>query len=270
MSSGKMDDFISEKWRKILAYNGLADFDALWNLEATWFEAPNRRRGGWSGVSRYEMKLPDGGVAAVFLKRQENHDTRSWRHPIRGVPTFRREFDRIMAYRRCGVPTLEPVFFGIRRQGRDQRAILMTEEMTGFRSLSDWVYGWETGTLPERGERMAIIVAVAALLQRMHAHHIRHGCFFPKHVFLRLDADGVAEARAIDLEKSRRHPLRIVCALRDLYSLNHYSLQVWTRTDRLRFLLSYLGIAHLTPAAKRLWHKVAAVSAKKNRDRAKG
>lgn len=267
-SKGNMENYVNEKWRATLAHNGLADFDSLWNLDASWFEEPNRRRGGWSGVSRFEMMCPDGEVVAVFIKRQENHDTRSWRHPLRGIPTFQREFERIMAYRRCGVPTLEPVYFGVRREGRDQRAILVTEEMSGFRSLSDWVHAWTVGAPPSRQERRTVITAVAALLRRMHEHHIRHGCFFPKHVFVRVGSDGRAEARAIDLEKSRFHPIRMVCSLRDLYSLNHYSPSFWTRTDRLRFLLDYLGIARLTSAAKRRWHQVAAVSERKNRDRA--
>ena len=263
-----MENYVNEKWRATLAHNGLADFDSLWNLDASWFEEPNRRRGGWSGVSRFEMQRPDGELVAVFIKRQENHDTRSWRHPLRGVPTFQREFDRIMTYWRCGVPTLEPVFFGIMRQGQDQRAILVTEEMRGFCSLSDWVYGRTVGKAPSRQDKKAVIAAVAELLRRMHEHHIRHGCLYPKHVFIRLFDDGHAEARPIDLEKSQYHLMRTHCSIRDLYSLNHYSPQFWTRTDRLRFLLEYLGVQRLTPAAKRRWYKVAAVSARKNRDRA--
>lgn len=262
-----MKDFISDKWRAILEFNHLADFDALWALDAEWFEPPNHRRGGWSGVARYEMSLPGGGKAAVFLKRQENHNTRSWRHPITGIPTFLREFSRIMEYRHCGVSTLEPVFFGVRAHGGDQRAILMTEEMAGFTSLSDLGHAWKSSGFPQRDVRKQIVVAVADLLRRMHDHHIRHGCFFTKHVFVRL-SEGQAEAKVIDLEKSRRHPLRMACAVRDLYSLNHAPAQEWRVTDRLRFLLCYLGTERLSPGAKRLWRKVAAVSARKRRQRA--
>lgn len=259
-----MKDFLNARWQAILAHNGLASFDALWQREADWFEPPNQRRGGWSGVARCELQLPEGGSTAIFLKRQENHGTRSLLHPLRGVPTFLREFKRIMAYRRCAVPTLEPVFFGMRMHGKDQRAILATEELAGFVSLDDLVKGWGGSGVPPRQERLRILEAVADLLKHMHAHGIRHSCFFPKHVFVRINADGSVEARVIDLEKSRRRPLRVMCALRDLYSLNHYSQTAWSRTDRLWFFKQYLGIDRLDTYAKWLWRSVAGRSAKKS------
>ncbi len=258
-----MEDFINERWRPILAHNGLDNFDALWELEAAWFEEPNHRRGGWSGVSRCELKLPQGGTAAIFLKRQENHGTRSLSHPLSGVPTFLREFKRIMMYRDNAVPSLEPVYFGMRGRGKKQRAILATEELAGFVSLEGLTGKWEENAIPPRAERLPIITTVADLLKSMHDHGIRHGCFFPKHVFVRVRSDNTVEARVIDLEKSRRRPLRVMCALRDLYSLGHYSSPAWSRTDRLRFFKCYLGIPRLNGYAKWLWRQVEAYSAKK-------
>jgi hypothetical protein len=87
-----MNDYTAAEWKGIFAFNGLRTFDDFWKLEAKWFEEPNKRRGGWSGVARCELKLPEGGKAAVFLKRQENHITRTFTHPIRGLSTFVREF----------------------------------------------------------------------------------------------------------------------------------------------------------------------------------
>lgn len=252
-----MNDYINEAWRSILVHNGLADFEALWSLEAKWFEAPNERRGGWSGVSRCELPHPDGGTAALFLKRQKNHRTRSFLHPINGIATFEREFERVMTCRTHGIPTLEPVFFGVRGTGKDQRAILATVALDGFVSLDDLVRGWMQLGVPSRSERFPYVVAVAALLKKMHAARIRHSCFFPKHIFVRANADGSAEARVIDLEKSRSHQLKTRCAQRDLYSLCYYSpSMVWPRTDRLRFLKLYLGIARLDASAKSLWRNV--------------
>ena len=156
-----MKDFIAEPWRSILAYNGLSDFESIWMLEAKWFEEPNHRRGGWSGVSRCELNLPNGGSAAIFLKRQENHGTPSWQHPVQGVPTFLREFNRIMNYRSKGIPTLEPVYFGTRRVGKDQRAILITEELSGFVSLEDRVQFWlKEGAPPRREQRSYICLSI--------------------------------------------------------------------------------------------------------------
>lgn len=259
-----MQDYVNERWRAILAHNGLSGFDDLWKLEARWFEEPNRRRGGWSGVSRCELALPDGGTRAIFLKRQENHPTFSWRHPIIGMPTFEREFDRIVHYRACGIPTLEPVYFGTRQDGQDQRAILATEELTGFVSMEDRVQRWLRNGAPPRAVRLRLLGAVAALLRKMHDHGIQHNCFFPKHVFTRINEDGSVDARVIDLEKSRWRPARTICALRDLYSLVRPSL-CWSRSDRLWFLKAYLRIEHLTPYAKWLWRHIEARSLRKNR-----
>lgn len=108
-----MTDFANDTWRAVLARNGLDGFDALWNLEVPWFEPPNRRRGGWSGVARCELEDAAGQRRGVFLKRQENHKTFSWRHPFKGIPTFLREFRLIRRYRAGGVPTLDPVYFAV-------------------------------------------------------------------------------------------------------------------------------------------------------------
>jgi len=259
-----MKDFINERWRPVLARNGLADFDALWLHKAAWFEEPNARRGGWSGVTRCELAPHEGGALAVFLKRQENHGTPSLRHPLQGEPTFRREFRCIMRYRACGIPTPEPVFFGMRRSAGGHRAILVTEELTGFLSLEERVGRWLAHGAPTRPIRIRHIEAVAALLRTMHRHGIQHNCFFPKHVFTRAASDGRVEARVIDLEKSRWRPLKTLCALRDLDTLNRYS-QGWSRCDRMRFFKAYMQTDRLTPYAKWLWRAVASRSLRKSR-----
>lgn len=261
-----MKDFVNDRWRSILAFNGLSEFDALWTLEASWFEDPNHRRGGWSGVSRCELKLPDGGSCAIFLKRQENHKARLWSHPVHGAPTFLREFNHIMHYRKCGIPTLEPVYFGMRKVGKDDRAILITEELTGFVSMEDRVQVWRKEGAPIRRLRLSMLAEIAKLLKNMHVHGVQHNCFFPKHVFVRVNSDASVEARVIDLEKSRWRPSKTVCAIRDLYTLNYHSM-CWSRTDRLWFFMHYLGIAHLTPYAKWLWRTVSARSLRKRRIR---
>lgn len=260
-----MRDYIaSERWQTVLTLNGLHDFDAIWKLEAPWLEPPSRRRGGWSGVSRCELSLPDGGVCTVFLKRQENYTAWMWAHPWRGAPTFLREFKGIMHYRACGIPTLEPVYFAVRAAGKDRRAILITEEMTGFVSGQHVVERWLQAGAPARVERRRTLCAVAALLRRMHAHGIQHRCFFPKHVFIGADSDGAAAVRVIDLEKSRWRPFKCLCALRDLYTLNYRSL-CWSRSDRLWFLLSYLQIARPNGYARWLWRRIAASSSRRSR-----
>ncbi len=262
-----MKDYINERWQYILRHNGLSDFDALWQLDAPWFEAPNYRRDGWSGVSRYELTLPEGGTGIIFIKRQENHRARLWSHPIRGAPTFLREFRNIIHYHSRGIPTLEPVYFAMRKVGSDHRAILITEALTEFVSIEDRVQRWLKHGAPMRPIRLSILAAVAGVLRNMHAHGIQQNCFLPKHVFTRVNADGSVDVRIIDLEKSRWRPSKTLCAIRDLYTLNYNSL-CWSRSDRLWFYMQYLNIPCLTPYAKWLWRNIAARSFRKNRIKA--
>jgi hypothetical protein len=246
-----MNDYIAPEWQRIFAFNGLHTFDDLWKLEAKWFEEPNQRRGGWSGVARCELKLPEGGTARVFLKRQENHTTRTLGHPVRGIPTFVREFRQILRYREHGIPSLTPLYFACRRQNANLCAVLLTEELVGFRSLEDLARDWKNTPAQTRH---AIIRAVAQLLRQIHSYGLMHNCFYPKHVFLRIGVSGGIEARVIDLEKTKWRPFGFDRNFRDMRRLNGPR---WSRADRVRFFREYLGISKLTPAAKQKWRRIA-------------
>ena len=174
-----MRDYIAEKWKPALEQNNLRTFDDFWNLKTGWFEPPNKGRGGWSGVARCELNHPVGGTSCVFLKRQENYITRNWRHPFRGVPTLRREFLNILRYRARGIPTLTPVYYAERRIGRNRQAVLVTEELAGFRSLRDCVREWERSGWPPRETKLQIIETVADTLRAIHRSHLRHKSFSP-------------------------------------------------------------------------------------------
>jgi hypothetical protein len=260
-----MANYVNESWRQVLDLNQLGNFDALWQLQAGWFEPPNQRRGGWSGVARYELPKTDDQPRVIFLKRQENHKCNSWRHPIAGIPTFQREFERIQHFRACGVPTLEPVYFAMERTAGGHRAILATAELTGYSSLEDWVRQWQESGPPPPAIRRRLIAKIADLARTMHVHRIQHNCFYPKHIFVRIAPDGDVDARVIDLEKSRWQPSIYRCTLRDLDTLNRQLQRVTRRSDRLRLILAYLQTDRLTPQAKQLWRKLVAMAAKKRR-----
>lgn len=63
-----MKHYIAEEWRDILVFNDLDSYEKVWALDAEWFEEPNYGRGGWSGVSRIELKLPLGWVSWGVFK----------------------------------------------------------------------------------------------------------------------------------------------------------------------------------------------------------
>ncbi len=244
-----MRDFIAADWKSTLEAGGLADFEALWKLETDWFEPPNQRRGGWSGVARFALRRPDGSRISFFLKRQQDHLHRDLLHPV-GEPTFAREWRNIQAYRQAGIPTLEPVYYAERRQEGHRRAILISLELTGYRSLQEILADWRLYGSPPWPERRALLQAVADLVRAMHARHLQHNSLYPKHVFLKADGPHWL-ARVIDLEKSKRRWRRQDCQVRDLSTLTRYA-EGFSRSDRLRFYLFYRSEPGLTPKGKRL------------------
>ena len=256
-----MKDYINKDWSAILQQNGLNSFDDIWRLDTDWFEPPNKRRGGWSGVSRFELETADHNRVAAFLKRQENHFSRTLLHPFKGIPTFVRELRNILRLMKRDIPTLDPIYLAQRKIDGVQRAILMTEELTGFRSLQDFMLQWQTEGWPDRELRQNLMRAVAGLMRRMNQQHMQHNCFYPKHIFLKFTDDKI-DIRIIDLEKAKWRPLTIMATLRDLYTLNRHT-PTWSRTDRLRFFLLYLQIDALTPRARRIWRQIARRTIKK-------
>jgi hypothetical protein len=216
-----MQDFVAPADRPVLERHGLADFEALWNLPLDRVEEPNVGRGGWSSVFR--LKLDGRGY---FLKRQRNHQTRSLAKPF-GEPTFAREFHNIRRFEALGVPAVTAAFFARRRKaGTDDRAVLLTHALDGWHALEHWLADWPSH--PE-AVRASLLAACGKIAHALLAAKMVHGCFYPKHVFLREHGSGF-EARLIDLEKA--HPLS------------------WRRRDRCRDLDQFLRHAPGLSAAE--------------------
>jgi hypothetical protein len=96
-------------------------FDAFWRNNSPWFEAPNIRRGGWSGVVKCVVDS-FGQPQKVFIKRQENHVTKTLMHPIKGIPTFLREYRNIQSLNAKNIPTLDVLYF----ETKASKAVLVT------------------------------------------------------------------------------------------------------------------------------------------------
>ena len=217
-----MSDFIAAEDRAILERHGLADYDALWALQLEAVDEPNTERGGWSSVYRLDL-----GEAAYYLKRQSNHLTHSLLRPL-GEPTFAREFRNIRRYAALGIPALQAAFFAERRLPGERRAILLTRALDGWQDLDHWLQGWAQLD----GARRAAI---------LHAAGQVHGCFYPKHIFLKEHGEGFA-AQLIDLEKTRPLLLGERDRIRDLEPLLRRA-SVWSEAEVRQLLAAYLGEA---------------------------
>ncbi|SDT94099.1 lipopolysaccharide kinase InaA family protein [Halopseudomonas salegens] len=237
--------FIAVNARALLEQHGLDSFDALWSLQLDAVDDPNIERGGWSSVYRLTLADEYGREHNFFLKRQDNHLTRNLRKPF-GEPTFAREFRYIQAYARAGVPALEAAFFAQRALPGHQQAVLLTRALDGYQDAEDWVASWNTLKWTDRRD---LLQAVGALVRSLHNAGLVHKCLYLKHIFLKLDQDG-AGARLIDLEKT--HPAWL--GRRDFVSeltTLHRRSPVFSRTQRLRFLLAYLGSERVNAEARR-------------------
>ncbi|HEX5841054.1 MAG TPA: lipopolysaccharide kinase InaA family protein [Pseudomonas sp.] len=224
-----MSDFIAAADRALLERHKLASYDALWALQLEAVDEPNTERGGWSSVYRLDL-----GEAAFYLKRQSNHLTRSLRHPF-GEPTFAREFRNIQRYQALGIPALQAAFFAERRLPGERRAILLTRALDGWCDLDSLLPAWRTRS---EVQRAAIVRACGELAQRLHSAGQMHGCFYPKHIFLK-DNGGAFQAQLIDLEKTR--PLRFGerDRVRDLEPLLRRAA-VWSEAEVRQLLATYL------------------------------
>jgi len=247
--------YIAEKWRDILAFNNLDSDEKIWALQAEWFEEPNHRRGGWSGVSRIELKLPEGGVVGVFLKRQENHVTRTLMSPIKGVLTFVREFEVITAFNKYKIPSLDLMAFDEWEEGGYRRACIMTEELDGYIPLSSGLYRMGSDFLESEQQKKQLFTKISILMHQMHKEGFMHGCFYPKHIFAKQLPEGDVDLRVIDLEKVKKLFCKKRAAFRDLDTLLRHSGS-WSEDDKLAFFKVYQGEDELKEPSKKLWKRL--------------
>ncbi|MFD1261878.1 lipopolysaccharide kinase InaA family protein [Entomomonas asaccharolytica] len=225
-----MSVFIASTDEQLLAENGLNSFEALWDIQLENVDEPNSERGGWSTVSY--LKLGDRGY---FLKRQSNHLTRSLYVPF-GEPTFAREFRNIEYYQRLGIPAVTAAFFGTRTLPNEKQAILLTHALDGWQDLESYLPDWFT--MAAETQQM-IIKACGLLLKKLHDKKVLHGCFYPKHIFLKPSIDGF-DSCLIDLEKTRRLHFGKRDRLKDIDTLARRTKNQWREDDYRLFLSAYL------------------------------
>ncbi len=123
--------FQSKHYKKIFKKYQLNDFDHIWHYMIEWFETPNHRRGGWSGVGKLDLGTQsevlekNKDFLSIFVKKQKNHGRRTLLHPFSGEPTFRREFKRLkyLEQKKLGAPKV--VFYGEKSTENSNRASLL-------------------------------------------------------------------------------------------------------------------------------------------------
>ncbi|TLP58124.1 MULTISPECIES: lipopolysaccharide kinase InaA family protein [Pseudomonas] len=224
-----MTDYLASTDQALLKRHGLSDFETLWALQLDAVDEPNTGRGGWSSVFRLELE-----GKGYYLKRQSDYLTRTLHRPF-GEPTLAREFRNISRYQKLGIPALQAVFYGERKQGGQHRAMLMTRALDDWRDLDQLLGQWPQLAEPQRD---GILRACGQLARTLHRAGQVHGCFYPKHIFLRERREDW-QAQLIDLEKTRPLLFGMRDRLKDLEPLLRRA-DTWTEADVRVLLSAYL------------------------------
>lgn len=224
-----MSDFVASADVALLERHGLNGFEQLWALQLDAVDEPNTGRGGWSSVFRLELE-----GKGFYLKRQSDYLTHTLHAPF-GEPTFAREFRNISRYQKLHIPALQAVYYGERKVEGQRRAILMTRALDEWTDLDLLLGQWQE---LDDGQRHGILRACGQLARTLHAAGQVHGCFYPKHIFLRERGDGW-NAQLIDLEKTRPLLFGQRDRLKDLEPLLRRA-PVWSEAQIRVLLAAYL------------------------------
>ena len=224
--------FTNPQYHALLSSNGLGDFEALWNAKIAWFEEPNERRGGWSGVGRLLLKASDGGDIGVFVKKQQNHGRRTFCHPVQGEPTFRREFDNLQFLNKHEFAAPIVVYYG--EDSVSKRAILVTIALSEYQPLDEFseshYMNWHE---PEKTDYLRTL---AKNIQRFHGLGMVHRALYPKHIFINTERQ--SQIAVIDLEKARLTNLGWYRTYFDLAALFRHATW-WGKDEQLAFFKAY-------------------------------
>lgn len=211
-------------------------FDYWWTKEGTWFEEPNQRRGGFSGV----LTTVNDKNELLFIKRQEAHIFRSIRYPF-SAPTILREYHAYLALDKINIKTPELVYCG--RQAK--KAILVTKALTGFISLEQWLNERAASGNIDTSASLQIMESIGHTLAQMHKHRLQHNCLHSKHFFICIHNASTPEIALLDLEKMRKRLSVKQAASHDMLHLKKHTKPLLQELEWQHLITSYhqkLGI----------------------------
>ncbi len=190
---------------------------------------------------------PDGGVCAVKRYRFPSLGRRieaAFRHTWLAVPKARREMRSLARLRALGVPAVEPLGCGWRRDGLGfVRDSFLLTRWWPHPDLARRLAAREE--LPDAAWR-----ALGAALGTLHARGVRHDGLKPRNLLLGPGANGLWEARLLDPARARFRsaPLGVAAAARDLAAL-HAVLARTPQGAREAFDAGYCSPSFLNSAA---------------------
>jgi RIO-like serine/threonine protein kinase len=250
-----------KKWcapelKSLLTEAGLLDIESATQREFDWFEAPNRRRGGWSGVSRIVLNpdAPEAEQKAVFLKIQQNHFYIAPNTGFMKRLTFEREFAAMQALIPHCDAIPQVVMFAKWQENGNQGSILITEALDEWIPLRPWLLGELALPVPDKDTLHRAFNAIAKTAREINQAGWIHMCFSAKHLFVK-EQNGRFATRVVDLEKTRK---RIGLSRRTVKDCSHFLRHTpkLTDQDKTHFLKAYFRTNHFTHKQKALIQKI--------------
>jgi hypothetical protein len=218
------------------------------------------RVAAWSRTTDTLQVAGTNGDPGFYVKRYYYTD---WSKRLRGAfrGTFfglhrgRAEFRLLSAMRSLGLPAVRPVAYGSRRIGHFLSAcFLITEEVPEARNLTTFARQVTDGSVALSPDRRNLILhRFAQQVAELHIAGFAHGQLFWRNVLLRFGPAGEPDFFFLDV-RPRRGGRRLGRParwwLRELAHLTTSALPFTTRSERMRFLVEYLGARRLSADVK--------------------
>jgi heptose I phosphotransferase len=246
--------WIHPNYRTLLDAAAADAYDRLARLQpAGHFVEKQGRSTGW-----YQLRANDKPVSVYLKKYLRMPWWRRWLAPIAAFPGPR-ELANIERAAALGIAVPEPLVAGADRRHACQ-SLLATRELAGYVPLHQYIPA-RFARLQNAHDRIlkrGLIGRLADVARRLHAAHLFHRDFYLCHFFARErpETPNYFDLVLIDLGRllhSRLARWRVKDLAQLLYSSDLAGI---SRTDRLRFFKTYLGIARLDAPSRRLLRRV--------------
>jgi tRNA A-37 threonylcarbamoyl transferase component Bud32 len=234
--------FVNPKFEQTWAAIGLHRFD---DIVGRFLPDYGKRR----KVTVRRVSIPDGNGSTEAFFKLYHHRPGGWRFWLRSSKV-RCEFENYATFDRLGVPAAQAIACGEDRDalGRLHRNFIITRAVPDAVPLDQFIV-----SCPSWSERRDLTVELARILRRLHAANFFYHDLVWRNILVSRSAKDGRRLFLIDCPRGRTARLgRTTKRLRDLASLDKTAAQRCSRTERLRFLLQYLGKKRLDGEARAL------------------
>lgn len=258
--------YLNSACRPMLSENNLNTFDSFLSIAPEEVIKKVRRDRHTVRVKLFK----EGKPHEAYMKRA----TYSWlANLLKGLRKFTRqrgslvhEYLNLVRLRELGIPSITPVAAGTRRRGLRCDSFLLTESLGPTVKLEDYLpenFG-RPFSADQAARKKALVEALARLTRHMHEGGINHRDLYLCHIHVLPQARPWPRLFVIDLNRAdRRAHVGWRWRVKDLAALNYSAPpEIFSRTDRIRFLKLYLGTDRLTPTHRRLVRKIVKKTAK--------